>query len=44
VKAIQVYKKLTPEIENKIDNILDNKPKGTLGFNFNVPTRRDKYV
>jgi hypothetical protein len=26
VKALDVYKKITPELEARIDKILDNKP------------------
>ena len=32
VKAIQVYKKITPEIEERIDHILGNKPEASINF------------
>jgi voltage-dependent potassium channel beta subunit len=32
IKAIELYKKLTPEIFEKIEKILDNRPKPTMNF------------
>jgi len=43
IKAIEIYKKLTPEILEKIDKALGNKP--TTEFDMvnmkNLPTRRE---
>lgn len=44
VKAIEVYRKITPEIEEKVENILKNRPDFGLNFKtfspFKAPARR----
>jgi aryl-alcohol dehydrogenase-like predicted oxidoreductase len=43
LQAVEAYKRITPEHEKRIDEILGNKPVAPFVF-VPVPTRRDKYV
>jgi aryl-alcohol dehydrogenase-like predicted oxidoreductase len=44
LNAVELISKITPEIEKRVEEILKNKPVGTLTFTGPAPTRRDKYV
>jgi len=32
IKAVAIYKKITPEIEEKIEKVLDNRPKPSMNW------------
>jgi aryl-alcohol dehydrogenase-like predicted oxidoreductase len=38
IKALEVYKKLTPEIQEKIEQILDNRPTPTFNWKYWKPS------
>ena len=43
-KALELYKKLTPEILTEIETILDNCPKGEMDFDIGVDlVKKNKY-
>lgn len=46
VKAVQVYKKITPEINKELDDILENQPFSGIDFRTTAPvkSRRNLHV